>query len=81
LKSRLFLLIFATKTVKRRKKRKFHEKEEMEEAFSEKGGKGGKGGAFTSQAIISCPCFLNIYHRLEIYLRIVSKALLSASII
>jgi hypothetical protein len=43
----LFLLIFATKTVKRRKRRKFHEKEEMKEAFSEKG---GKGGAFTSQA-------------------------------
>jgi hypothetical protein len=49
LESRLFLLLFAQKTVKRRKRRKFHEKEEMEEAFSEKGGKGGKGGAFTSQ--------------------------------
>jgi hypothetical protein len=52
LESRLFLLIFARKTVKRRKRRKFHEKEEMEEAFSEKGGKRGKGGAFTSQVNI-----------------------------
>jgi hypothetical protein len=48
LESRLFLLIFARKTVKRRKRRKFPEKEEMEEAFSEKG---GKGGAFTSQIL------------------------------